>query len=58
MKDKPFKWYLQEALRELEMENEERAGELLTKYCGELLKEAGVRVVIDNTTGKSVRVKA
>jgi len=49
MKNKPFEHYLQEALRELEKENEKKADELLTKYCGELLKDTGVRVVVDNT---------
>ena len=58
MKGKPFDHYLQEALRELERENEKKADELLTKYCGELLKDAGVKVVIDNATGESVRVEA
>ena len=58
MEGKPFEHYLQEALRELERENDERADKLLTKYCEELLKDAGVKVVIDNTTGESARVEA
>jgi hypothetical protein len=58
MKGKPFDWYLQEALKELERENDERAEKLLTKYCDELLKDAGVKVVIDNATGQSIPVES
>jgi hypothetical protein len=51
MKNKPFDYYLQEALRELEREdwNKERCEELLTK---------AVEVVIDEQSGKTVRVSA
>ncbi|MEO2083735.1 MAG: hypothetical protein ABGX12_06910 [Desulfurobacteriaceae bacterium] len=53
MKDKTFDCYLQEALKELEKPCEE----FDSKKCEELIARA-VRVVIDNTTGETVQVKA
>jgi len=56
MKDKPFSWYLQEALKELEKEDwdSERCEKLLTEYCNSVPAE----VVIDNKTGETIQIKA
>jgi len=53
MKGKPFDYYLQEALGELAKPCEE----FNAQKCEKLLKRA-CRVVIDNTTGQTVQVKA
>ncbi|WP_163327601.1 hypothetical protein GFV12_05230 [Desulfurobacterium thermolithotrophum] len=51
MKNKPFDYYLQEALKELEREDWN------PKRCERLLTE-GIKVVIDNESGETVEVSA